>query len=121
MQNSFSTSKLTEIEANQLADGHSVSVVVPDGSGVNGTVALASANTWYAVPSTVPTADYVLLVSIENGLGTVRFGFSNSGTPSVTNGNAAPGVLEIRMAANQSLYYASTTAGDDVNWTTKVI
>ena len=91
------------------------------GAGANGTVALTSANTWYAVPSTVPTSDYVLVATIENGLGTVRFGFSNSGTPSTTNGNPAPGELTVKLAANQSIYYASSTAGDDINWTTKIL
>lgn len=94
---------------------------IPLGDASNGTVDLTSADTWYAVPSTVPTSDYVLIAVIESASGTVRMGFSNSGTPSATNGVQAPSIFEMRLAANQSVYYASSTAGDDVNWTTKVI
>ncbi|GBE19324.1 hypothetical protein BMS3Abin17_00047 [archaeon BMS3Abin17] len=36
---------------------------------------------------------------------------NNSGTPSVT----------IKLSANQTLYYGSSTAGDDINWLTKII
>lgn len=93
----------------------------PSGSGTNGTRDLTSADTWYAVPSTVPTSDYVLVVAIENSVGTIRWGYSNSGTPSATNGLQAPSMLTLRLAANQSIYFASSSAGDDVNWTTKVI
>ena len=94
---------------------------IPTGVGTNGTVALASADTWYAVPSTVPTSDYVLIVTLENSAGTIRWGYDNTGTPSATNGLQAPSMLTIRVKANQSIYYASSTAGDDVNWSTKVI
>lgn len=91
------------------------------GSSTNGTRDLTSANTWYAVPSTIPTQPYILVVTIENNAGTVRWGFSNTGTPSATNGNLAPGELMVRLNAGQVVYYASSTAGDDVNWLTKVI
>lgn len=91
------------------------------GTSTNGTRALTLADTWYSVPSTVPTVDYILVVSIENSAGTIRWGFSNAGTPSATNGNLAPGHLDIRLAANQTIYFASSTAGDDVNWVTKEI
>ena len=91
------------------------------GTSVNGTRDLTSANTWYAVPSTVPSSPYMLVVTQENATGTVRWGFDNTGTPSATNGNQAPNELRIKLAAGQVVYYASSTAGDDVNWTTKVI
>lgn len=91
------------------------------GVSVNGTRDLTSANTWYAVPSTVPSAPYVLIITIENNAGTVRWGFDNTGTPSATNGNLAPGELILRLAGGQVVYYSSSTAGDDINWTTKVI
>lgn len=91
------------------------------GTSVNGTRDLTSANTWYSVPSTVPTVDYILVVSIENGTGTIRWGFDNTGTPSATNGNIADGTIQIKMPANGVLYFASSTAGDDVNWLTKEI
>lgn len=91
------------------------------GSSSNGTRDLTSANTWYSVPSTVPSSPYVLVATIESNSGTVRFGFDNTGTPSATVGNLAPAYLTVRLAANQVVYFASSTAGDDVNWTTKVI
>jgi hypothetical protein len=91
------------------------------GTSANGTVALTVADTWYAVPSTVPTVPYVLVVTLENANGTIRLGLSNSGTPSVTNGMIAPGIFTVRLAAGQVVYYGSSTAGDDVNWATKEI
>lgn len=94
---------------------------IPEGSGENGTVDLTSANTWYAVPSSVPTTPYVLVASIENAVGIIRWGYSNSGTPSSTNGNVAPSNLTLRVTGGQVIYFSSSTAGDDVNWTTKVI
>lgn len=93
----------------------------PSGAGANGTRDLTSANTWYAVPSTVPASPYVLVVAVETTVGTIRWGYDNTGTPSATNGLQAPSMLTLRLAANQSIYFASSTAGDDVNWTTKVI
>lgn len=104
------------------ATEESVKGIAPlSGAGVNGTVALASADTWYSVPSTVPTSPYVLVVTIENALGDIRFGFDNTGTPSATNGNIAPSQLTLKLAASQVVYYASTVAGDDVNWSTKIL
>ena len=91
------------------------------GDSNNGQVELTSANTWYAVPSTVPSASYVLVVTQENATGTIRWGFDNTGTPSATNGNQAPNELTVKLAAGQVVYYASSTAGDDVNFTTKII
>ena len=91
------------------------------GSSANGTRDLTSANTWYAVPSTVPSAPYTLVVTQENATGTIRWGFDNTGTPSATNGNQAPSQLTVRLSAGQVVYYASSTAGDDVCWTTKII
>lgn len=91
------------------------------GSTANGARELTVANTWYAVPSTVPTQPYHLVVTQEIALGTIRWGFDNTGTPSATNGNQAPSQLTVRLSPGQVIYYASSTAGDDVNWTTKVI
>jgi len=91
------------------------------GDSANGTVNLANADTWYQVPSTVPIAPYYLIATIETAAGTVRFGFSNSGTPSATNGNQAPSHFVIPLLGNQVIYFASTAAGDDINWTTKII
>ena len=92
------------------------------GASANGTVALTSANTWYAVPSgTPPATPYVLVTSLENAAGTVRFGFANTSTPSVTNGNLADGTITLRLAGGQVVYFGSSTAGDDVNFSTKII
>ncbi len=91
----------------------------PSGDSSNGSVTLDTENTWFAVPGTVPTTDYILIATLETAVGNVRFGYSNSGTPSATNGNLAPSQLTIRLAANQSIYYASDVADDVVNWTVK--
>ena len=92
------------------------------GSDGNGTVALASANTWYAVPpSGVPTDDYILAVNRENADGTIRWGFDNATTPSATNGLKVTTPVVVRLAANQVLYFGSDNAGDDVNYTFKEI
>lgn len=106
---------------NPATDESLKGISIPNGVGANNTVDLTSANTWYAVPSTVPTSDYVLAIAIETSVGTIRWGYDNTGTPSATNGLQAPSMLTLRMAANQTVYYASSTAGDDVNWTTKVL
>jgi len=100
------------------SDGHlQVDENAFSGTTGDGTVALASANTWYAVPSSAPTVDYLLVVALENKVGTVRWGYNNGGTPSTTNGNKAPRHLAILVAANKTLYFGSSTAGDDVNYT----
>jgi hypothetical protein len=91
------------------------------GASANGSVALAVADTWYQVPDVVPDDDYTLVATIENGDGTVRWSFENGGTPGVGNGNLAPGELTVKLAGGEALYYASDTAGDDINWATKVI
>lgn len=91
------------------------------GIGSQGQRVLTNANTWYSVPSTVPDEDYLLIISLESVKGTVRFGFNNTGTPGSSNGNNAASHLQILMPANQSLYYASSNAGDTINWTTKEI
>ena len=92
------------------------------GAGAVGTKALAVADTWYAVPSTVPAANFVLVVSKENALGTIRWAFTNTGTPSVTNGNKmSSDDIIFELASGQVVYCASTVAGDDINWTTKIM
>lgn len=88
------------------------------GSSGDGTVQLTAANTWKAIPPSPPAEDYLLFVTKENEAGIIRFSSDNGGVPSVTNGNKAPKHLSMRMAANTSLYYGSSDAGDDVNfWT----
>jgi hypothetical protein len=114
---------LTELQAKaDLTETQPVSIAANnlDGTGVAGTLALTNANTWYDCPTTVPAVPYVLVVSLENAAGTIRWTLSTSGgTPSATSGNLAPGHLTVRLAANEFIRYASSTAGDDVNWTTK--
>ena len=101
--------------------GLPVSDTPPYGAGVDGTRDLTSANTWYSVPSTVPSVDYVLVATIENAVGTIRWGYGGSGSPSSTNGCLAPSVLTLRLKAGHVVYFASSIAADQVNWTTKVI
>lgn len=92
------------------------------GAGTAGTRALAVANTWYSLPSTVPVSDYVLVVSKENAAGTIRFAFNNTSNPSVTFGNRMTSDdIIFELAAGEVVYFASTNAGDDLNWTNKVI
>lgn len=104
----------------QIAE-NTVGVKYLTGSSTNGQVELTSANTWYAVPSTVPSSPYVLVVTQETASGTIRWGFDNTGTPSATNGNQAPNQLTVKLNAGQVIYYASSTSLDGVNWTTKII
>lgn len=92
------------------------------GASANGVRALASADTWYAVPSTVPASPYVLVVSKENEAGIIRYGLDNTGTPSTTNGNKMTSDdIVFSLAENEVVYFGSSTGGDDVNWTTKII
>lgn len=92
------------------------------GTGVSGTRELTLADTWYAVPSTVPSADYLLVISKENAAGQLRFSFSNASAPSATFGNKFNNEdIVVELAANEVLYISSTVAGDDVNWSTKEI
>lgn len=92
------------------------------GAGVAGTRELTLANTWYEVPSTVPNADYLLVITKENASGQLRWAFDDTSPPGATYGNKFNSEdIAIVLAAGQTLYVASTVAGDDVNWTTKEI
>jgi len=108
--------------ANSSLAGIAADVRPMSGAGIAGTKDLTSANTWYALPSSVPSSDYVLVVSKENVSGQVRWSFDNTSTPSSTYGNKFS-TLDIifELAANQVVYFSSSTAGDDLNWTTKII
>jgi len=92
------------------------------GASTDGSVQLTGANTWVQVPDVVPTSDYVLVVSKENTAGTIRFSFDNGGIPSATNGNkfTTDNVI-VELAASEVMYFGSTDAGDDVNYTTKIL
>lgn len=93
-----------------------------DGTGTHGTRDLTSANTWYAVPSTSPTNPFILIAQPRAGnAGTVRWSPLNSGTPGAGTGLEIQGNLILRLAANESVVFASTTAGDDVDWVCKEI
>lgn len=99
-----------------------VSIQPLSGAGAAGTRDLTLADTWYAVPSTVPASDYVLVVSKESVAGTIRWSFSNGSSPSITFGNRlSTNDLIVELEANEFIYVSSTSGGDDVNWTTKVI
>jgi len=102
-----------------IASGQSIEVTgeYPSGSTSDGTVALTDADTWYAVPTTAPTEDYILVVSSENAAGTIRWSYDNGGTPSATNGNKLPIHLALKLGANKTIYAGSSDAGDDVNYT----
>lgn len=107
-----------------IKDTVTVDLISLEGAGTDGTVALSSANTWFQVPDSgnVPTSDYLLIVTKENASGQLRFSFSNGGTPSTTNGNKFEGEHSIiELAASEVIYFGSDTAGDDVNWTAKII
>ncbi len=93
-----------------------------DGTGANGQVVLTSANTWYQVPQagSVPAVDYTLVISKETAVGTIRWGFAGTSTPSTTNGNQLSNNDHIiQLAANEFIYFGSSSALDSVNWTTK--
>lgn len=92
------------------------------GASTAGTVALTLADTWYAIPGTIPASDYCLAISAENNSGVLRWSFSNTGTPSETNGNKMWNeTIILELGANQCIYIGSTVAGDDINWTVKLI
>lgn len=92
------------------------------GSGTSGTRDLTVADTWYTVPSSAPASDYLLVVSKESVSGTSRWSFSNSSAPSATFGNKiTTNDLVIELSANEVIYISSSNAGDDFNWTTKII
>lgn len=93
-----------------------------DGAPTNGQVVLTNANTWYQVPQSgsVPAVDYTLVIAKETAVGTIRFGFSNASTPSTTNGNQfSNNDFIVQLAANEVLYFGSSSALDSVNWTAK--
>lgn len=92
------------------------------GASSDGTVALAVADTWYAVPNSAPASDYMVVISKENAAGTVRWSFDNGGAPGATNGNKLTSDdLILHLAANEVVYFGSSNAGDDVNWTANIV
>ena len=89
----------------------------------DGSRALSLANTWYAIPSaSVPTSDYILVVSKETSVGIIRWSFDNGGTPSASNGNKMMSDdIIIELDGTEVVYFGSSSAGDVVNFTTKEI
>jgi len=109
------------LEASSITIGD-VQIQGLGGASTNGTDALTPADTWVQVPTSAPASDYVLVVSKENSAGTIRWSFENGGTPSATNGNKLTGDdASFNLQASQVVYFASSTDGDDMNWTTKIL
>jgi len=93
-----------------------------EGAGVAGQRVLTLADTWYSVPSTVPTSPYLLIISKETAVGTFRKSFASVSVPSTTYGNKMTETdLVIELGANAVIYIGSSSALDSVNWTTKII
>lgn len=129
-QTAQATQYLSDVSYIKSADGARINpateeslkgIKVPSGVTSNGTRELTLANTWYPVPSIVPTSPYILLASKETTSSVIRLAFDNTGTPSSINGNKSPDHFQMRLEANQVVYYGSLNAGEFVNWTTKVI
>ena len=92
------------------------------GASTNGSTQLTGANTWVQVPTAAPASDYVLVVTKENEAGVMRWSFENGGVPGVANGNRLwSDDIIFNLKANEVVYFGSTDAGDDVNWTTKIV
>lgn len=95
------------------------------GTGVVGTaVDCTSANTWYQIPpsGSVPANDYVLsFAPAIAAAGDLKYAFVNTGTPGATIGVPLTGNVAVALVGSEVMYVASTTAGDDVCWSTKEI
>lgn len=111
--------KNTKSSAPSGGGGWSASSEALGGSSANGSITLSSANTWYQVPTTVPTSPYQLIVTQEVAVGTIRIGYSNSGTPSSTNGIESRTHNPIDLDGGQVVYVASSASNDQVNFTLK--
>lgn len=92
------------------------------GASSDGSVALTPADTWVQVPTTAPTTDYLIVITKENEDGVIRYSFNNGGAPGATNGNRMwNDDMVIELRGGEVLYFGSSTDGDDVNYTTKII
>ncbi|HRH33365.1 MAG TPA: hypothetical protein PK720_04475 [bacterium] len=99
------------------------------GAGSQGSVTLTAANTWKQVPTSPPSSPYILQVAPEgpgtNGTfaGVVRQSFTNTGTPSATNGTRflSGDKYIVELQGGEVIYFASTDATDAVNYIAKVI
>lgn len=123
LESGISSNSNSQLNVTQFkADGtEGAKVAGMSGAGVDGSRTLTVADTWYQVPSTIPTEDYILIATKESVAGTIRHGFGNSGTPSSTNGNKMNGDdLILNLKAGHALYVSSDNAGDIINWSTKI-
>ena len=94
------------------------------GDGSSGQVDLVDANTWHQVPpsGSVPSNDYVLVVTKESISGVLRWSFDNDSAPSATYGNRLlANEIIVELNGGDVIYFGSSNAGDDVNWTAKEI
>lgn len=90
------------------------------GASVNAAITLTLANTWYAVPSSIPTSAYFFAASGKStNTGELYWAMTNTGTPSSVG--VVKGGAEGRLSAGQVMYVASSVAGDIINVTTKEI
>ena len=92
------------------------------GDSTHGQATLSPANTWVQIPGTAPTSPYILIIAKETVAGTVRFSFSNSGTPGSTVGlQLRANEFIVELGLSEVMYVASSNSGDTLNWTTKII
>lgn len=89
------------------------------GTGADTTITLTNANTAYQVPASIPTTDYVLVISNQSDTN-ITWGFQNTGTL----GNllvATTGLASMRLAGGQAIYARCASAGKVLNYSTKVV
>jgi len=91
------------------------------GAATRDSVVLSNTSAWVQVPTTAPTSTYTMVVSVATQTGTIRWSFSNSGTPGTAVGN----ILSSRdiiftLEANQVVYFNSTVGTDRVNAEMKI-
>lgn len=111
-----------EIFINPATEESVVGVRPLSGTGTNGSITLAVANTWYQVPATIPSAPYHLVISKEVNNGDIRFSGNNVGIAGSSNGNKLiTGTLVAVMSAGRAFYISSSVAGDIVNWQAIII
>lgn len=90
----------------------------PVGTGTNGSVTLTNADTIYAVPSSAPTANYVLV--LYNGSDTDMFwGYQNSNANGILFRSGATATFDI--GANQQIYTYCSSGSKVITYTTKEI
>lgn len=89
------------------------------GTGVDTTITLTTLNTQYTVPASVPTTDYVLVLSNQSDTN-ILWGFQSSGTL----GNlllATSGLASMRLAGGQVIYVRCASSDKVLNYSTKIV